>query len=351
MNAKSTMKRAILRAVHHCQGPLAMRALGNRWAVSSIGRVPSFRRRIHPTYTILVYHRVTAEQDPFTTAPVSPEQFEQQMAYLKGAFTVVSLEELARRARGGTLEHDMLGITFDDGYADNYEVAFPILRKYNFPATIFLIAESMETGIPPWFEVVLQAFRRTTKHQLDLTPHHSPVAWRSLEERAAVGHALLRMLREIPDATRQLLVPEIVRQLAPDRPRPEVRMLNWTQVREMHSAGISFGSHTVTHPILSRCARDQVRMELVESKAILEKGLEADVSTLAYPSGRVQDVGATARELAREAGYELAVTVSPGANDIDSDPWLLRREMPAGPDLSQFSWWLSYSSFQTAAAL
>src|SRR5215470_13527447 len=138
MDARSAFKRTLLDVTHRFGGPDALRSIGRRWALKLEGRRRTVRRRVNCPYTVLVYHRVT-EPDPFTTAAVTPAQFERQMAYVARRFNVLDLSEIVRRAEEGSLPPDALAITFDDGYADNYEAAYPILRRHGLPATIYLI--------------------------------------------------------------------------------------------------------------------------------------------------------------------------------------------------------------------
>src|SRR6185436_9993566 len=108
-------------------------SLVERWYSNSRRGSPHFARR----FQILGYHKVSPEAHPFFP-PVPPEIFEQQMKFLSSCYTVMSLQDLVARPLRGEIPQRAVAITFDDGYQDNYDYAFPILKKYKFPATIFV---------------------------------------------------------------------------------------------------------------------------------------------------------------------------------------------------------------------
>jgi peptidoglycan/xylan/chitin deacetylase (PgdA/CDA1 family) len=127
-----------------------------------------------------------------------------------------------------------------------------------------------------------------------------------------------------------------------DKLRPNVpasvrdRMLTWEQVREMYNAGIQFGSHTVTHTILSRIPRSEMLRELRESKTELSERLGTTISTFAYPNGGVVDYNAEAKSALRECGYSCGVTCCSGSNYPFSDAFELKRGLPWQKEIDVF---------------
>src|SRR5262249_51726647 len=109
-------------------------------------------------FQILGYHKVSPDPHPFF-APVAPEVFEKHMQFLQRCYSVMSLQELVNRATRGDVPERAVAITFDDGYRDNYEYAFPILKKYRLPATIFVATGAIGTGELIWHDRVFDAFR------------------------------------------------------------------------------------------------------------------------------------------------------------------------------------------------
>ncbi len=212
--------------------------------------------------TILAYHRVFPE--PRGVLAVTPELFEQQLrSFLKKGYTAYTLCDVHKKfiKKGKKVPRKTLVITFDDGYKDNYVYAFPILQRLKLPATIFLTAEYIGTARTfPWDET-----------DPDLT-----------------GTSLGEM----------------------DHP------LTWEQVREMAQKGIEFGSHTMTHPKLTRIDIHDAQKEMVRSKQRIEKELGKPVHSFCAPHGYLN--GALV-ELTKSSGYALGVLNPPGITGQDKD--------------------------------
>jgi peptidoglycan/xylan/chitin deacetylase (PgdA/CDA1 family) len=114
------------------------------------------------------------------------------------------------------------------------------------------------------------------------------------------------------------------------------RMLNWDEIREMHDSGIEFGSHTVTHTILTRLPTSEIARELQESRKKLWEQLRVQDVGFAYPNGSRDDFDARTRAVVCESGYSYAVTCSSGANDRFSDRFELKRSMPWQKEIEIF---------------
>jgi peptidoglycan/xylan/chitin deacetylase (PgdA/CDA1 family) len=311
-------------------------------------RVPRLVRRTGRNAQILVYHRVNDERDPYFGG-ISPALFERQMAYLSSRFAVLPLPELVRALRDGALPANALAVTLDDGYRDNYLEAFPILRRHSVPATIFLTTSAIGSDRPLWHDDVFSAFRETTAPALEAFGPRSiggPLA--TVPDRLRVQQRVLGYLRAVPDEERAegvVLLREALR-VGPSRAVPGL-MLSWDEAREMSRGGIQFGSHTVTHPILSRVDGDRARRELQESKSVIEDHLGVPVEGFAYPNGTPADFLPETKTLLRECGYRFAVTTSPGANDETADEFELRRGTPWDEDLFAFGVRLLYNKWQS----
>jgi peptidoglycan/xylan/chitin deacetylase (PgdA/CDA1 family) len=122
-------------------------------------------------------------------------------------------------------------------------------------------------------------------------------------------------------------------------------MLTWDEVKVMHQRGVSFGSHTVTHPILSKISADEAKKEIDESKRIIEEKLRIPIRSFAYPNGRKEDFSEATKILLREAGYSCALTTIFGANESDQDLLELRRATPWERDIRAFRIKLNYYKF------
>lgn len=224
---------------------------------------------------ILTYHRVNKDAGDFLS--IDTDDFERQMAYLSQNYNVVSLSDIAAYFESGRQLPDYsVAITFDDGYKDNFTDAFPVLRKYRLPAAIFLVHDYIGTGnIFEWDEI--DSDHRDT----------------------------------------------------------DVTVMGWSEIKEMAEAGIEFGAHTMSHPILSRIMPEQARREIRESKKQLEQRLGA-ITLFAYPRGEREDFNGEIMRMVKEAGFSCAVTTVSGTNDRNSDRFALRRTAVEKDNSSEF---------------
>ena len=170
---------------------------------------------------ILTYHSIDETGSIIST---SPDHFRSQMQHLKNKqFNVISLKDIVTSLRNKLpLPQKSISITFDDGFKNFYSVAYPILKKYGFPATIFLVPGYCGKN-----------------NQWDGQPERIPI----------------------------------------------LDLLDWDEIQEMASNGMDFGTHTMHHPDLSRLSEEQVYIEITESKSLIQKNLGKDVSFFAYPYG------------------------------------------------------------------
>ncbi|HKQ60683.1 MAG TPA: polysaccharide deacetylase family protein [Candidatus Polarisedimenticolaceae bacterium] len=312
-------------------------------ALHRSGATRLLRRAAKRRVQILVYHRVGDSDDAFL--PCTPRAtFERQMEHLAAEYRVCGLEEAAERLRRDDVADATVVLTFDDGYRDNYTHAFPILRRYGLTATIFLATDAIGTGRILWHDRVFRAFAATRRSELrEFGPQRATHPLGTADERAAARSHVLEFLRRLTPEQRASWLDRLVEQLGVDEPAavPEL-MLGWDEVREMQRAGLSFGSHTVTHPILATLAPDEARRELIASKAEIERQLERPVTTFAYPNGRRSDFDESSKRLLAETGYTLAVTTLPGANRPAADPLELRRDgvrdEAAAPFAARLTW-------------
>jgi peptidoglycan/xylan/chitin deacetylase (PgdA/CDA1 family) len=308
------------------------------------------RRRRTQNVQILLYHRVNDEQDPFFPA-VPIHAFAQQMDYLASQFSACSLADAIAGLRTHDLPENTVVVTFDDGYRDNYLNAFPILKKFSIPATIFLATEVIDSGKVLWHDRVFAAFRNT--RELFLTEYNDQLGTHSLrtvKEKLLAQARVRAFLRSLENDARSLWIARLVERLnvedQHDADAPAL-MLTWDEVRIMHRGGISFGSHTVSHPILSKVSAVKAREEIYESKRMIEERLGATVEAFAYPNGTREDFTEEIKGIVKEAGYTCAVTTIFGVNEIGHDVFALHRGQPWEHHLPTFAaklYWYKYAS-------
>lgn len=309
-------------------------------------RFPFIGKRESRSVRILIYHRVNDEKDPFF--PATPVKvFEKQMEYLSSRFKVLPLEEAAERIKRRDVPENAVVITFDDGYRDNYTNAFPIVKKYVIPMTIFLATDAIGSGRVLWHDRVFSAFRETRESFLNAFCENSQVLpLRTLEEKLSSQGTVLTFLRSLEEGERLLWIDRLVEKLkVVERHDATELMLTWDQVKTMSGGGVHFGSHTVTHPILSRLPGERVKKEIWDSKAVIEGHLGTSVKTFAYPNGRRGDFNEITKKCLSEAGYTCALTTIWGRNESDRDLFEMRREIPWEEYLPTFALKLNWYDF------
>jgi peptidoglycan/xylan/chitin deacetylase (PgdA/CDA1 family) len=344
------LRRVLLWAVARLGGLRVARLIANvfepKKSANGDHAFPFIKRRRSTSVQILVYHRVNDENDPIFPG-VPTKAFAEQMEYVAEHYAVCSLSETVQRLRSNDLPAGLLTITFDDGYRDNCENAFPILNRLSLPATIFLATGAVDSGRMLWHDRVFSALRDTRATALQKFGDNGQMY--PLNTPAAKQHALVQVLKflwSLDDSDRSLWVERLIQKLAIEEPMSGERlMLSWDEIRAMSEHQISFGAHTVTHPILSKIPPRQLKQEIRESKEIIESHLKTPVTHFAYPVGRREDFTAAVKKELHDAGFESAATTIFGANDSKQDLLELRRATPWGQDIDSFALRLSYFKF------
>lgn len=277
--------------------------------------------------SIMIYHRVLAQQDALFPGEVDRVAFEQQLKLLKSYCNVLPLIDAVRHARAGTLPPRAACITFDDGYADNAEVALPILQGQQLNATFF-IATGFTDGGRMWNDTVIELVRRAPGGVVDagalgLGRH----AAGTVDEKRAAIAALIGQLKYLPMLERQQLVDRLAAALP--CVLPDDLMMTSAQVRQLHRAGMGIGAHTANHPILAALPPEQARAEIAGGKRALEQMIDAPVPLFAYPNGKPgSDYQAEHVAMVRELGFEGAVSTAWGAGKRGGDVFQLPRFTP-----------------------
>lgn len=280
--------------------------------------------------SVLVLHRVHLAADPLHPDDLDAAAFDRLCGWLAQLFSVLPLDEAVQRLSAGTLPARALSISFDDGYADCYDVALPILLRHGLKATFFITTGALDGGCM-WNDLVDEAVRLAPSAVLDLSGLGIDVLQRcdigDVQRKYEASERIKRCLKYLPQEQRQGLAQDIVARAGVTPPTN--LMLSSEQVRRIHRAGMQIGAHTVSHPILAGLPAEQVRAEVGCSKQQLQSILDASVELFAYPNGRQRrDIDAQAINIVREAGFRAALTTDWGSADRDTDPFLIPRFMP-----------------------
>jgi peptidoglycan/xylan/chitin deacetylase (PgdA/CDA1 family) len=296
---------------------------------------------------ILNYHRINYPDaiaqfdDEVLSAP--PELFEQEMRFCARHFDVLSFAELRSSLDGSLrLPRRPLIITFDDGYRDNYQHAFPILKSHNVKAMFFLAVGFIGTRNLFWWDAVARVVKSHRGQTLRCHVGAEELALDTQTHEARL-RSLQRFLRHLKGVPNQVRV-DAVNELAPADSSSEHsntggEIMSWSEVREMQAAGMEFGSHSMTHPVLARVEEeDRLRHEVAGSKAALEATLGVPISVFSYPVGGASAIRPNVVREVQRAGYRFAVSYIHGVNRPagEMDPYCMRRLHVDGLGLTHF---------------
>lgn len=299
------------------------------------GAFAPFRLANRNRALVLMYHRFSYQEDPATT---SARAFCEHLQYLTSHYRVVPLSQIADcLTRGESLPPGLAAITIDDGYQDSYDIAFPLLRRYGAPATLFVVTDFIERKTWLWTDKLKFMMPRTTRKwvEVSLKDQLSRIELSDDRSKQLAASHINSLLKAQSDQSKEEALYKLSNALGvtlPDSPPDEYHPLTWDQVCELDAGGVEIGSHTVTHPILTRTEPLQLHAELSQSKTRLETVLKRKVDLFCYPNGNYNEQ--VVRETER-AGYRCAVTTDFGLNDSTIAPLLLKR-IPAESDLARF---------------
>src|SRR5438046_540802 len=269
----------------------------------------SLTRRLRRGGVILGYHNVVAAHaEPVPGDPglhASSEEFERQIQWLRDRCEIVSLREMANRFDTEGTASGTAAITFDDGYAGALQIAWPILRELDIPATVFVVARA-PGNLPGfwWDHPQVIAADRSRRHWL--------VDMRGDQE-------------EIVPEGNPLSLPR------------SLRPASWERLRAAVHEGLDIGCHSASHRTLIRLDDDDLRDEIEGSREIIREHLRVTPEWFSYPFGAWDS---RVRDAVRHAGYRGAVTLDCGLNTRATDRWSLRRiNIPASIPLPAFDAW------------
>ena len=277
--------------------------------------------------SVLIFHRVLSEPDPLFPDEMHAQRFDTVCGWLKSWFKVLALDEAVTRLKAGTLPARAACITFDDGYADNHDVALPILQRHGLSATFFIATGFLDGG-RMWNDSIIESVRHCNSALLDLAPLGLEChALGSDDQRRYAIASLIGQIKYRPVQERVELT-ELILRIAKVRASDSL-MLSSEQVSAIHRAGMQIGAHTVSHPILARLNDEQALEEILGSKRQLEQLLGDRIGLFAYPNGKPgEDYVPRTVDLVRRANFDAAVSTQSGASRMGDDLFQIRRFTP-----------------------
>jgi peptidoglycan/xylan/chitin deacetylase (PgdA/CDA1 family) len=299
-------------------GKRELLARGLLWsgAFSLLSQLPA-----RDSLLVLNYHRIgNAEDDLFDPGVFSAtaEEFDNQISYLKSNLSLVTLDE-ALAFIDGTLKEKTrrcrVLITLDDGYLDNYEIAFPILRSYGAQGVFFLATSMVGSCHVPWWDHIAYLVKTAKSRRFILRYPADLVVDIDQNGLTKSLQTILKLYKQPDNSDPARFIRELAEQSKGDDPPGALRrFMDWDEAREMIGAGMAIGSHTHSHTVLSQLEPNRQFEELSNSRAILKEELGVAVDALAYPVGHRDSFSEQTQRIAREAGYRAAFSRYGGIN-------------------------------------
>lgn len=293
-------------------------------------------RRAKPGILIINYHRIgQASASCFDRGVFSAttEELDAQVKYFKKQAVILTGEELRSIVSGETkLKQFSVYFTFDDGYLDNYTSAYEVLRSNGVTGAFFLVTSYVGTATIPWWDEIAYCVRNTSQTELCLT-YPTPLRVRlsplSLDREPSIS-AILEHYKRTDNVMPDVFMQKLREATGCSPTKDRRRFLSWEEAKKMHEAGMEIGSHTVTHPILSRLTPDLQRHEIEYSKKEIEARIGSKISAVAYPVGSQNCFDHVTEKIALSLGYSMCFSFYGGVNRGDSlrKENLLRASMP-----------------------
>lgn len=288
-------------------------------AIVGVGLEKIFSALCKNNKLILVYHGVVERpQHQISVGPISTAQFRQHLAYFSRNFNVVSMAEIFKMYRENySPKRKTIAITFDDGYENNYINAYPLLKQYNFPATMFVISGCVENdNMVTWYDYI------------DFVKQEIDVSKLKLSENVSNVSGLKNYIKTLNITDRNKLFADIEKQVGFNSrlnkvSREHWKLMNRQQLQDLvNSELIEVGAHTHNHPNLGEIALQDAEYEVTKSKRVLEDAIQKNVSSIAFPDGSYNDA---VKKICVKAGYTNLLAVNYRSPSDVADKTILPR--------------------------
>ena len=275
---------------------------------------------------VFLFHRISPHIDP-VWSPISPAHFDKILTYLQKHFEIVPLEQTILGNYKPNESKKICAITFDDGYKDFVEYALPIIKKHNVPASMYVITDCVDSGLPPWTFIFNHLLLNTKNSTLEIDSVEVPnnirkIKWTTLREKVTYINYISHVLKRISDEERESIMQQIHAQIK-DVVNPHGLMMTWDDIRNICKEGIEIGSHSANHPVLSKDLHlDNVKHELKRSGEEIEKEIGKFPLAISYPFGIYNN---EAKKIAKQVGYKMGLTVFPKEFSTNEDQFEIPR--------------------------
>jgi peptidoglycan/xylan/chitin deacetylase (PgdA/CDA1 family)/glycosyltransferase involved in cell wall biosynthesis/SAM-dependent methyltransferase len=288
---------------------------------------------------ILMYHHIADLTPDVHHLCVPASDFHTQMVHVKNHYNVLSLDDLVAAVNCGQIPDRSIVITFDDGYLDALEIAAPILKELNLPATFFINTFDLDILHEAYIHILAQVFLESlplpSNLNLSLANQRLELNLQTNDQRKAAYEKIYLLMQSSNAESRREIIQKLLSSLQLTlTPRPAYRYLSKDEISRLgQEPGVTLGAHTVNHLSLPAHSISIQQAEIFENRKTLQELSKQPIEFFSYPYGEYSD---TTIELVKKAGFKAAVSVIPGIVVPETNPWLLPRlEIWRGP-LSKF---------------
>lgn len=288
-----------------------------------------------PGVIVLMYHRINGADE--SLPGLSVDMFREEMRWVSEHCEPIRHGELIARASEPRSARPAVLVTFDDGYRDYHDLAYPVLKRFGIPAVVFLATSFMDEGGMIWTDQVHWAAVSTRESRVPLPwGEKATLPATTRAEREELSRTARGYLKKLPDAERQALLPELLQRLG-EPPARDRQMLSWDEVRATLEL-TEYGGHSHTHPIMSRLSRERAEAEIRTCRDRISAETGRTPTTFAYPNGGPADYTEETKELLRQNGFTLGFSTSEGIASRDSD-WMAIKRLPGeATSVRDFAW-------------
>jgi len=289
----------------------------------------------------LLYHRIFDCKIDSQLLCVTPENFEKQMIYLKEDFEILRINELLKNLKEKKVLQRGILITFDDGYADNFYFALPILEKLKIPVTFFICSENIDRDEESWSHQLEQIFfsKKKLPEKLNSEFNGKKYIFNTANEKAIKNtyHKLHEMIRHLNKENRDKILNLLFKWSSLIKmTREYYRTLSTDELKKMENSElIEIGGHTVNHNLLSTLNENEQRKEIEENKGHLERIINKEILAFSYPYGRKKDYNRDTIEIVKN-NYQIAFSNFPGVIRNNSNIYELPRFLVRNWDIDTF---------------
>jgi peptidoglycan/xylan/chitin deacetylase (PgdA/CDA1 family) len=315
-----------------------IRRLGKALAASAVGWPVTARVARGNGITVLMYHRIRDEEEVFSGPGI--ERFRKQMLWVRHRCTPIAPEEFLPVLEGQQrTPRPAVLVTFDDGYRDFHDHAYPVLQELRIPTVVFLATGVVDRGGLIWTDSVGWAVHRSRRPIVRLPWDGRSQALASMPSRDECAGACKAFLKNVPDAERTRWLAELFAALDVDPQDGSAgrQMLNWDEVRATMEY-TRYGGHTHTHPILSQVGVREAEEEIRLCRDRIGDETGQVPRYFAYPNGRAQDFTEDTKGILRRCGFELAFSTIEGIHQRGMDCYAIRRQPTGGRTIGDFAW-------------